>query len=716
MKQILSIIAILIYQISFGQKKDFTIKDAVLGLNSTFTTATLADLKFCGDHCLVFKKEIDSVENLVKINLPQAKYTNLFNVKNFNNALEAISAEKVKKIPNLIWKDSNQFYFNKDNNYYTATYKNNQLLIFKIYSLPTDAENIELHPNSMTAAFTQNYNLYIKGAKETEQVTTNGNENLLYGTSVHRDEFGINNGLFWSNDGSKLAYYCMDQSMVTDYPIINWTESIAVNKNIKYPFAGQKSHQVKLYVYNTKTKQSVLINTTGPADQYLTMVTWAPNNASIYVGILNRNQNSLQLNKYNALTGEFEKTIYTEKNDKYVEPQHPLFFIPTLPDEPIIMSQKDGYMHLYSINELTGKVKQITKGKWIVNEVLGYNNVVNEIIFTSTMDGALNKNVYAVDVIDKNIRRLNPSNGWHNITTSPNNKYVLDIYTNTNTPKNIDVLAIEGDYEKRLLTATNTLTDYNTAQVRNVELKASNKTSLHGKLILPHNFDSTKQYPVIVYLYNGPHVQLIKNTWPASGNLWYDYMTQQGYIIFTMDGRGSSNRGFEFESATHKQLGTIEMEDQMQGVKYLKKLKFVDTNKLGIHGWSFGGFMTTSFMLRNPGVFKVGVAGGPVMDWSKYEIMYTERYMSTPDSNKLGYENNNLLTKTKNLDGKLLLIHGTDDPVVVWQHSLAFLKECVSNGKQVDYFVYPAHEHNVRGKDRVHLMQKISTYFDDYLK
>ena len=206
------------------------------------------------------------------------------------------------------------------------------------------------------------------------------------------------------------------------------------------------------------------------------------------------------------------------------------------------------------------------------------------------------------------------------------------------------------------------------------------------------------------------------NRCPASGNLWYDYMAQNGYVVWVMDGRGSSNRGLEFEQAIFRNLGEVEMADQMKGVEFLKSKSFVDGERMGIHGWSYGGFMTTSFMLRQPDVFKAGVAGGPVLDWSMYEVMYGERYMDTPETNPAGYANSLLMDKTQNLKGKLLLIHGTDDPVVVWQHSVNFLRNAVSNGVQVDYFVYPGYEHNVRGKDRVHLMQKITDYFDLWLK
>jgi dipeptidyl-peptidase-4 len=230
-------------------------------------------------------------------------------------------------------------------------------------------------------------------------------------------------------------------------------------------------------------------------------------------------------------------------------------------------------------------------------------------------------------------------------------------------------------------------------------------------MFLPVGFDSTKKYPVLVYLYNGPHSQQVTNSWLGGGDLWYHYMAQHGVIMFTLDGRGTSHRGKAFEQAIHRQIGKCELEDQMTGVAYLKNLKYVDDDRLGIHGWSYGGFLTASMMTRNPGVFKVGVAGGPVIDWSYYEIMYGERYMDSPQENKEGYEENNLVNNIQNLKGDLMVIHGTDDDVVVWQHSLMLLKKAVEKSIQLDYYVYPGHQHNVLGKDRVHLMQKISDYF-----
>jgi len=250
-----------------------------------------------------------------------------------------------------------------------------------------------------------------------------------------------------------------------------------------------------------------------------------------------------------------------------------------------------------------------------------------------------------------------------------------------------------------------------------VTITGPDGTPLNARMILPTNFDPAKRYPAIIYVYNGPHVQLVTNSWLAGGELWMHRMAQLGYVTFSLDGRGSANRGFAFESAVHRRLGDAEVADQLAGVAFLKSQEFIDTARLGVYGWSYGGFMTTSLMSRpeSAGVFKCGVAGGPVIDWRMYEIMYTERYMDTPQENPEGYDKNSLFKYVDNLQGRLLMIHGSSDDVVLWQHSLRYIRECVRKGKQIDYFVYPEHPHNVRGKDRVHLFEKIERFFVENL-
>lgn len=700
--------AFLIGTLSWAQSKKLTMQEAVLGLGTNLRIENLAQLQFIPSQNAFTQTVKTSYGNaMIKTSLPTMKIDTILR----SGDVSQISPQGAAGIT---WINADEASFYNGNKLYIYNFQTQKA--DQVFEFPVDVEYREIEPLTQKIAYVVDNNLYLFDPKSNQKhaITTDGKYGISNGKSVHRDEFGIYKGVFFSPKGNKIAFYRMDETMVEDYPIIDWSTTPAVNKNIKYPFAGRTSHQVTLGVYNPTTQTTKFLEIDGPKDQYLTSVTWAPDEKSIFVGVLNRDQNHLKLNQYDAQTGKFIKTLFEEKDDKYVEPQNALYFLND--NEFVWWSQRDGFMHLYRY-DLNGKlINQITKGNWLVNDILAKNDKKKELIITSTRDGAMEKHVYSVNWTNGKMKRIDAEAGYHNAIANDLGTYVLDNWSNESTPRKIDVLSTDGKFSQNLLTAKNPLTEYQMPKVENITLKADDGTDLYGKLIYPTDFDATKKYPVIVYLYNGPHAQLNLNRFPASGNLWYDYMAQNGYVVWVMDGRGSSNRGLEFEQAIFRNLGEVEMADQMQGVNYLKSLPFVDANRMGIHGWSYGGFMTTSFMLKKPEVFKVGVAGGPVLDWSLYEAMYGERYMDTPETNPEGYANNKMLDKTKNLKGKLLLIHGTDDPVVLWQHSIDFLRNAVSEGVQVDYFVYPGHEHNVRGKERVHLMQKITDYFDLYLK
>jgi dipeptidyl-peptidase-4 len=702
---------------AFAQQKQFTMTEATLGIKSTLAPKNLKQLNWIPEqNAYVYLVGAAKNEALLRTTVPQMKSDTLVRLSEINKQLFA--KEELKALPEIKWINRNQFYFSSKENYFFAEQKNGAWQYSKWLSMPENAENIKVENKSRQIAYTIDNNLFLKDIYgKSQQVTNDADKNIINGGStVHRNEFGIEGGIFFSPKGNFLAFYRMDQRMVNDYPIIDWSGVPAKNKDIKYPMAGGTSHQVTVGVFNPITGQTVYIKTGEPKDQYLTCVTWSPDEQYIYIALLNRAQNHLWLNQYNAQTGALVKTLFEETDPKYVEPQHELTFLPGSNTEFIWWSQRDGNMHLYRYNTQGKLLNQVTKGDWLVNDIAGVNANEKELIITATKESAMEKHIYAVNWQSGKINKLDDAPGVHVVDVNTNGSYIVDRYQNKDVPRIAVVKATDKNWSKNILTAEDPLTAYQRPKIESVTLKADDGTPLYGKLIYPTGFDPAKKYPVIVYLYNGPHVQLVTNTFPASGNLWYEYMAQHGYLVFTMDGRGSGNRGLKFEQATFRQLGTVEMNDQLKGVDYLKSLSFVDADRMGVHGWSFGGFMTTSLMLRHPGIFKCAVAGGPVIDWSMYEIMYTERYMDTPQENPKGYADNNLLTKTKNLNGKLLMIHGAQDNVVVWQHSINFIKACVDNGVQLDYFVYPGHEHNVLGKDRVHLMQKITDYFDDFLK
>ncbi len=696
---------------AIAQTQKFTMAEAVNGLRTNLAVKNISQFSWSNDG----KSYIQAVKGGYLItDLKTNKQDTLVSLTQLNRNL---ADNKLKAVPQIKFISNSHGYYNANDKMVWVEKSGSDWKVKNSVAVDKEASNMKIFGDNQTFAFTVKNNLFVNKNGKTIAVTNDSNENILNGAAnVHRNEFGIDTGIFPAPNSESVAFYRMDQTMVADYPIIDWSVTPAVNHNIKYPMAGQTSHQVTLGVFNIKTQQTIFLNVEGEKDQYLTAVTWSPDSKYIFVAVLNRGQNHMKMNQYDAATGNLVKTLFEETSDKYVEPQHPLTFLPNSNTDFIWQSQRTGYNHLFHYNVEKGLVSQITKGDWLVTDILGFNDKKKEIYFTSTKETPLEKHLYKINWTNFKMQRLDNAEGVHNGVLSSDGNYLYDSYSNANTPRSINLINTNTLKSNNLLTAENTLKNYQRPEIKNIELKADDGTPLYGKIILPTNFDPNKKYPTIVYLYNGPHLQLITNTFPASGNLWYEYMAQNGYIIFTMDGRGSANRGLKFEQAVFRNLGTTEMNDQMKGVDYLKSLPYVDAQKLGIHGWSFGGFMTTSFMLRKPDVFKVGVAGGPVIDWSMYEIMYGERYMDTPQENPQGYATANLLDKVQNLKGKLLMIHGAQDDVVVWQHSVKFIKSAVDNGVQLDYFVYPGHPHNVIGKDRVHLMQKITDYFDQNLK
>ena len=561
------------------------------------------------------------------------------------------------------------------------------------------------------------------------QLTTDGSRNIVYGEAVHRNEFGIKGGLFWSPSGNRLAFYRMDQSMVTDYPLVHIPEvdwkpakgesRIATPEPTKYPMAGEKTHNVTVGVYDINTKKTIFLDAGDPTDRYFTNIQWSPDSKTIYMFELNRDQNDCRLVSYNAESGKKIAELYRETDAKYVEPTHPILFLPWNANQFVMLSQKDGYAHLYLFNKDGKQIKQITKGNWVVMDVLGFNNKAKSIVYVSNECSPIQRNTWAVNVENGTRTLLDNGKGYHYATLSDGGKYLVDNYTEPSVPRKIDIITIgtKRSAIKNWLAAKDPWAGYSVPEYSSGSLKADDGTTdLYWRMVKPVGFDPSKKYPTVVYVYGGPHAHNVDASWHYGSRSWETYMAQKGYLLFIIDNRGSENRGKAFEQATFRQLGQVEMRDQMQGVKYLKTLPFVDADRIGVHGWSFGGFMTISLITNYPETFKVGVAGGPVIDWKWYEAMYGERYMDTPETNPEGYAKTSLLPKAKELKGKLQIITGLNDPVVLPQHCLTFIKACIAAGTQPDFFVYPGEPHNMRGHQSVHLHERITQYFEDYLK
>lgn len=711
-KLFLSAIAMMLIMTSFAQeKKMLTPADASYNNYEVFPKGK--SFKWLGDT----DKYVFTEDDELRYQTPGEKSSHtLLTLEQINSLCKGNGIGDFKKMPNITWKNEHSGYFYKmgdDGGLVLYLLNINEKSIKKVTALPANAENVNLNEVTMRVAYTIGNDLYIADGDKTSRLTENP-EHVIAGQSVYRNEFAIDGGIFWSPDGNKLAYYLMDESMVTDYPLVDITTRIAEAKPIKYPMAGMTSHIVKLHVYDIATGTDVVMRTGEPEEHYLTAITWNNDNEKIYIGILNRGQDTLSFNEYNALSGEFNKTIFHDEDEQYVEPQGPAYFLPGSTTEFLWLAQRDGYYHLWLHNTKTLKARQIEKGDYVVTAFNGFDSEGNAY-YTSTEVSPLQRHFYKVNIKNGKKVRITQKHGTHSVSPSKSGRFFIDNYTSTDVPRAVCIQDEKGRDFAPLYMAENPLKDYNLGVTELDTIKSEDGHALYTRIVKPYNFDENKKYPVIVYVYGGPHAQLITDSWLAGAGIYLNYLAQEGFIVFTIDNRGSADRGEAFEQVIHRQCGQAEMRDQMTGIEYLKTKPYIDPERIGSDGWSYGGFMSTSLKINYPETFKVSVAGGPVINWKYYEIMYGERYMDTPEENPEGYELTALDNKTDKLEGKLLIIHCSTDPTVVWQHSLSFLENAIHNQKQIDYFVYPGHDHNVYGMDRAHLIMKITEYFKENL-
>ena len=744
-------------------------------------TFTLEDLNFGGNNyrnmvaknrwCTWWGDQLvrQDVDACYLVNKTNGKETKLFGINDINQWIAPTKDVKVRALYNAQFPFAGKSIVMVSNGSktYTVDFKKHRLMSELEFQ---DGEDLlEANTQQNAFAYLKGSNLYVRTfnvapentmTKEKKshdfQLSADGSREIVYGQSVHRDEFGISKGTFWSPNGERLAFYRMDQSMVTDYPQVNIPEigfdhpetqsCIATPAPDKYPMTGETSHQVTVGVFDCLTGKTIYLKAGDPTDRYFTNIAWSPDSKTVYMFEVNRDQNDSRLTAYDAETGEKTGELYRETDEKYVEPLHPIMFLPWDSNRFIMQSRKDGYNHLYlcevkneerrtknsnaessskkqensSLSTLHSSlsIRQLTSGKWEVMEVLGFNTKRKSIIIASNECSPIQRNIFVVDTkTGKRTMMDDCGKGWHNATLSESGQYVYDNYSTPDVPRKIAIVNTENGKRTAYFTAENPWKGYNVPEYSCGTVKAADgETDLYWRMVKPTNFDPAKKYPTIIYVYGGPHAHNVDARWNYSSRGWETYMAEKGYLLFILDNRGSENRGKAFEQATFRQLGQIEMQDQMKGVEYLKSLPYVDADRIGVHGWSFGGFMTISLMTNYPEVFKVGVAGGPVIDWHWYEVMYGERYMDTPQTNPEGYKKTSLLYQAKNLKGKLQIIQGLNDVTVVPQHCLTFLKACIAAGTQPDFFVYPGEPHNMRGHQSTHLHERISQYFFDYLK
>lgn len=703
---------IFLLSLNLSAQKTLTLEDAVLKQYTQLAPERIPDLQWIPG-TLSWSSLSTNRKEILRGGIKEDGKQVIMDLETLNRQLN--NKDQIERFPGITWYDDRIFTFFLKNKLYSVHLDKG---LQSVLPLLKGADNPEIHPATGNVAFTTGNNLFVMTHEgKIHAVTEIDDPEIVSGRSIARQEFGIVKGTFWSPSGRYLAFYQKDEHDVADYPLLDNRQTPAKAKNIKYPMAGQKSEYAKVGIYDMENQQVIYLYTTGEYDQYLTNLGWDPSGKYVYVAVVNRAQDHMWMNKYDVRTGALVKTLFEEQNKKWVEPEMPVHFPEGLNDRFLWMSERDGFMNLYLYDTAGTLIRQLTNNKWVTTEILGLVKNRKHLIFTGTGADPREMHAFSVDLKKLTVKQLTHTHGVHTFKLNSDGSYLIDTWSNLDTPRVVDVIDTRsGKVKKNILMATDPLKEYKIGKTEFVTLHSKNGTPLYSRLIKPSDFDPNKKYPVLIYVYGGPHAQLVRNCWLGGARLWMYYQAEKGYIIFTLDGRGSARRGFAFESIIHRRLGTVELEDQMMGIAFLKSQLWVNADCMAVHGWSFGGFMTTSMMLRQPGIFRVGVAGGPVTDWKFYEVMYGERYMDRPEENPKGFKQSSLLNITDNLEGDLLIIHGAMDSTVVMQHSYALLNEFIENDIQVDFFVYPGHPHNVRGKDRLHLMQKVLSYIDAKIK
>ena len=701
MKNLFLLLAVFIFSTAFAQEKELTLNDAVLSYSKGLTPKNLSKLTWVkGTSNYIYK---EGEEYLIK-NISGKIITKLG-----KKDLPKWFPED-KKFPKIMSISGTEIVFEDDNHIIHYDYVKKK----ELYNITFDkgAKNKDYNFGTRTMAYTLDNNLYIANQEKNKiEVTGIEDKNFVSGQAIHRYEFGISKGTFWGPKGNYLAFYQKDETDVTNYPLVDISTYPATLNTIKYPMAGQKSERARIGIFSTITNAEYYLNINTADEHYLTNLSWTPDEKYVLIAEVNRAQNHMSYNRYDIRTGQKVNTIFEEKNDKWVEPEHDAVFLPNDTAKFLWMSERDGFMNLYLYNTNGKFIKQLTNFKFVIKSILGFDASGENVFVSATGSDARNTHVFKISLKNGKSTNITPTSGVHSAQLSSDGKHLIDNYSSLTIPREIAIVNTETGKGNNIFTAENPLKNHKTGTTEFLILKTKDGIDLYSRIIKPANFDETKKYPVLVYVYGGTHAQLVTNRWLGGASMWMTWLaTQKDYIVFTVDNRGSANRGFAFESIIHRNAGEAAMEDQLVGVKYLKSLPYVDAKRMAVYGWSYGGFMATSLMLRHPGVYTTAAAGGPVTDWKYYEVMYGERYMDTPKENPIGYENSRVGKYLEKLNGKLLIIHGSVDPTVVPQHSMTLLKEAVDKKVQVDFFTYPMHPHNVRGKDRVHLMDKILNY------
>jgi len=620
---------------------------------------------------------------------------------------------KVNVFPKYDWITQDVFIVKAQNILYFVNVKSKNLE--KRIELPRDAMKFDIASNG-NIAFVADSNLYIIDATKTIRQITDNRALISSGLNAYRNEFGCNKGTFWNKQGTQLAFYEKNDVDLTPYPFINYSTKPATVKWYRYPFAGGDNEIVKIGIVNMEDLEVTYLNLS-KGDKYYTGITWHPDGKSIYVNEVARDQKSATLTQYIIESGE-RRAMFTEKSETYVEPEMPMMIVASRNSEFIWLSRKSGYRHLY-LHDISGELlNPLTVGNWEVTDIIGFDGKYENLYFVGTAEGDyLNKYIYKANVISLRVTKLSKVEGVHYGYVN-NDGYVLDAMSSLTVPYSLVLLNPKGEVEFKVKESKNPLKGKNAVEVESGTYTAADgKTELPYAIIKPAGFDNSKVYPAVMYVYGGPHIQLVENRWMATRGWIMPYiLASNGYVVMVTDTRGGNWRGMEFETSVYKNLGKNETLDLKKAYDKLISNSFVDKSKIGIMGASYGGYMTLSMLCNYPDLFKAGIASYPVTDWSLYEVMYTERYMGKPLENKQGYEQGNILNKAEKLKANTLIISGGMDDVTVNQHAELFVQKCVENNIPISHFQYANGSHGIARSEYGHYLLKLHDFFEKKLK
>lgn len=574
-----------------------------------------------------------------------------------------------------------------------------------------------ISPDGKNIAYTRDNNLFVQnlGTLSETAVTTNGKLNEIINGStdwVYEEEFSFAQAFFWNTDGTKLAFYTFNEKEVPVYNMQKWGKLYPEDYKYKYPKAGEKNSEVSISVYDLKAAKSTLVDIGNEKDHYIARINWTESPNVLSLRRMNRLQNKLELLHADAQTGK-TSLILEEKSDTYIDINDDLTYLPGN-REFIFSSEKDGFKHLY-LYDITGKlVRQITSGNWEIDDFFGINPKNGLLYFTGTEAGSAQRQLYSIETSGKNKKQITKGAGTHRIGFAPALEYYTDEYSDANTPP---VFTLADKTGKTIRTLEDNaglkekLQGLALGKKEFFDFKTSEGNNLKGWMIKPSDFDPNKKYPVLMYVYGGPGDQRVIDAYGGTDYLWFQLLTQKGYIVVSVDGRGTGGRGAAFKKSTYANLGKLETQDQIEAAKYLATQPYVIKERIGIWGWSFGGYMTALCMTKGADFFKAGISVAPVTNWRFYDSIYTERFLKTPQENAAGYDDNSPVKHASKLKGKFLLVHGTGDDNVHFQNAVAMEDALIAANKQFDSFYYPNRNHGIYGGyTRLHLYNMMTEF------